>query len=131
MSPLSDMFKRETRLILQVLKGYRRLAPVKDVRLPITPNTAPINHVFWNYAFINLPNVSNVCFSLFCFLCIGELTVSTKVHAKLIDVTQLDRLVNNQGRVQALQLTLHNYNYYTHTEIYAPRSIEIKIVSSH
>ena len=37
--------------------------------------------------------------------------ISTKVHANLINVTQLDRLGDNQGLVQALQLPLDNYKH--------------------
>ena len=102
----------ESRLILQVLKGYRRLTPVRDVRLPITlPILRQLIRSFEttlssNYQ-IYLPTAMCVL-AFFAFLRIGELTVSTKVHANLIDVTQLDRLVDNKGRVQALQLTLHN-----------------------
>lgn len=45
------------------------------------------------------------------FLRNGKLTIFTKVHAILTNVTQLDRLGDNQCRVQALQLPLDNYKH--------------------
>ena len=33
------------------------------------------------------------------------------MHHDIINVSQLDRLVDAQGRIQVLQLTLHNYKH--------------------
>ena len=49
--------------------------------------------------------------AFFAFLRIGELTASRGNTTNIINVSQLDRLVDAQGRIQALQLTLHNYKY--------------------
>ena len=49
--------------------------------------------------------------AFFAFLRIGELTASRGNTTNIINLSQLDRLVDAQGRIQALQLTLHNYKH--------------------
>ena len=49
--------------------------------------------------------------AFFAFLRIGELTAPRGNITNIIDVSQLDRLADAQGRIQALQLTLHNYKH--------------------
>ena len=47
--------------------------------------------------------------AFFAFLRIGELTASRGNTTNIINLSQLDRLVDAQGRIQALEITLHNY----------------------
>ena len=49
--------------------------------------------------------------AFFAFLRIGGLTASRGNTTNIINLSQLDRLVDAQGRIQALQLTLHNYKH--------------------
>ena len=56
----------ETAIICQILKGYRRLAPIRDVRLPIT-----------------LPILRQLV-AFFSFLRIGEITVNESDQSNLI-----------------------------------------------
>lgn len=105
----------ETAIIIQLLKGYRKLAPVRDVRLPIT---LPIlRQVVQSFEFTTSSAyqkrmLSALCsLAFFAFLRIGELTTSTGHHNNLIMLSQLDRLLDRQGKVQALQLSLCQYKH--------------------
>ena len=102
-------------LIVQVLKGYRELAPVNDVRLPITlpllrQSISAFNHTISSRYQILL--MSAMCaIAFFAFLRIGEITASRSDATNLIDITQLDRLVDDRGITRALQLTICNYKH--------------------
>ena len=102
-------------LIVQVLKGYRKLAPVNDVRLPITLPVlrqliSAFDHTISSRYQILLK--SAMCaIAFFAFLRIGEITASRSEATNLIDVTQLDRLVDDRGISRALQLTICNYKH--------------------
>ena len=102
-------------LIVQVLKGYRKLAPVNDVRLPITLPVlrqliSAFDHTISSRYQILL--MSAMCaIAFFAFLRIGEITASRSEATNLIDITQLDRLVDDRGISRALQLTICNYKH--------------------
>ena len=49
--------------------------------------------------------------AFFAFLRIGELIITTSQHVNIIKITQLDRLVDKQGTVKALQLSLFQYKH--------------------
>ena len=49
--------------------------------------------------------------AFFAFLGIGEITASRSDATNLIDITQLDRLVDDRGISRALQLTICNYKH--------------------
>lgn len=105
----------ETSIIIQLLKGYRKLAPVRDVRLPIT--LPLLRQVIQSLEFTTSSAyqkrlLSALCsLAFFSFLRIGELTTSTGQHDNLIMLSQLDRLIDRQGKVQALQLSLYQYKH--------------------
>ena len=105
----------ETPLIIQILKGYRKLTPVNDVRLPITlPVLRNLIRAFEHSLSSHYQSrlMSAMCaLAFFAFLRIGELTASRGNTTNIINLSQLDRLVDAQGRIQALQLTLHNYKH--------------------
>ena len=50
-------------------------------------------------------------FSLFAFLCIGEITINSSDHRNLIMLPQLERLLNSHGQVTALQLAISKYKH--------------------
>ena len=105
----------EAPLIIQILKGYRKLTPVNDIRLPITlPVLRNLIRAFEHSLSSHYQSrlMSAMCaLAFFAFLRIGELTASRGNPANIINLSQLDRLVDAQGRLQALQLTLHNYKH--------------------
>ena len=102
-------------LIVQILKGYRKLAPVNDVRLPITLPVlrqliSTFDHTISSRYQILL--MSAMCaIAFFAFLRIGKITASHSEATNLIDITQLDRLVDDRGISRALQLTICNYKH--------------------
>ena len=105
----------ETPLIIQILKGYRKLTPVNDVRLPITlPVLRNLIRAFEHSLSSHYQSrlMSAMCaLAFFAFLRIGELTASRGNTTNIINVSQLDQLVDAQVRIQALQLNLHNYKH--------------------
>lgn len=56
-------------------------------------------------------DVCHVLFSFYAFLRVGEISTTTGPCNNLIHVTQLDRLVDKQGNVKALQLSLCQYKH--------------------
>ena len=105
----------ETVIIRQIIKGYRKLVPAHDVRLPITlPILQQVINSFTHttataYQSKLLSAMSSLAF--FAFLRIGEITFNTNDHSNLIHVTQLERLVDSQQQVKALQLTIFKYKH--------------------
>lgn len=105
----------ETAIIRQILKGYRKLAPSHDVRLPITLPIltrliASFQHTTESAYQLHL--LSAMCsLAFFAFLRIGEITINSSNHSNLIMLPQLERLVNRQGQVTALQLTIVKYKH--------------------
>ena len=102
-------------LIIQILKGYRKLTPVNDVRLPITLSVLrnlirAFEHSLSSHYQSHLMSAMRAL-AFFAFLRIGELTASRGNTTNIINLSQLDRLVDVQGQIQALQLTLHNYKH--------------------
>jgi len=49
--------------------------------------------------------------AFFAFLRICEITINSSDHSNLIMLPQLERLVNSQGQVTALQLTISKYKH--------------------
>ena len=102
-------------IINQLLKGYRKLAPTRDIRLPITlpilnKLLGSFQHTVSSAYQIHL--LSAMCaIAFFAFLRIGEITTTSGESTNLIRITQLDRLVDKKGNVKALQLTLINYKH--------------------
>lgn len=102
-------------IINQLLKGYRKLAPTRDIRLPITlpilnKLLGSFQHTVSSAYQIHL--LSAMCaIAFFAFLRIGEITTTYSESTNLIKITQLDRLVDKKGNVKALQLTLINYKH--------------------
>jgi len=96
----------ETALIHQILKGYNKLTPVHDVRLPITlPILRQIIGSFQSttgsaYQLQMLTAMGSLAF--FAFLRVGEITVNGRDHPCLIKLPQLERLVNEKWQVTAL-----------------------------
>ena len=94
--------RTETALIRQILKGYSKLTPAHDVRLPITlPILRQIVASFQRttgsaYQFQMLTAMCSLAF--FAFLRIGEITVNGKDHNNLIRLSQLESLVNDKNR---------------------------------
>ena len=105
----------EATIIIQLLKGYRKLAPVRDVRLPITLPLLRqlIRSVDYTASSAYKKRLLSAMCSLafFAFLRIGELTITTSQHVNLIKITQLDRLVDKKGTVKALQRSLFQYKH--------------------
>ena len=105
----------ETPVIIQVLKGYRKLAPVSDVRLPITlPVLRQLVRAFDHSLSSQYQTflMSAMCaLAFFAFLRIGELTTSRGDNSNLIKISELDRLLDNQGITRAFQLTLISYKH--------------------
>ena len=70
----------ETAIIRQILKGYRKLAPVRDVRLPLTqPILRQLVASFQRTteSAYQLKMFSTMCYvAFFVFLRIGEITVN-------------------------------------------------------
>ena len=102
-------------IIVQILKGYRKLAPVRDVHLPITlPILHQLIQSFTHTATSSYQKclMSGRCsLALFAFLRIGEMTTTTGQQVNLINIMQLDRLVDKHGHVKALQLSLFQYKH--------------------
>ena len=92
-------------IIVQILKGYRKLAPVRDVRLPITlPILRQLIQSFTHTATPAYQKclMSGMCsLAFFAFLRMGEMTTTTgqKIQLCVINITQLDRLVDKHGHV--------------------------------
>jgi len=107
-------------IIVQILKGYRKLAPVRDVRLPITlPILRQLIQSFTHTATSAYQKclMSGMCsLAFFAFLRIGEMTTTTGQQVNLINITQLDRLVDKHGHVKALQLSLFQYKHSDPTQ---------------
>ena len=105
----------DTAIIRQLLKGYRKLAPPQDVRLPITlPILSRLIRAFKHTAVsaYQIYMLSAMCsLAFFAFLRIGEITVSSNDHNNLIMFPQLEQLVNGQRRVTALRLTISKYKH--------------------
>ena len=107
----------ETAIIRQILKGYRKLAPVRDVRLPITlpilrQLVASFQHT--TESAYQFKMFSAMCYiAFFAFLRIGEITVNGSDQSNLIRLNQLSRLMTTQGQVVALQLTIYKYKHST------------------
>lgn len=105
----------ETAIIRQLLKGYRKLAPSHDVRLPITLPIltrliASFEHT--TESAYQLHMLSAMCsLAFFAFLRIGEITVNSSNHSNLIMLPQLEQLLNRLGQVTALQLTISKYKH--------------------
>lgn len=105
----------ETAIIRQILKGYRKLAPVRDVRLPITlpilrQLVASFQHT--TESAYQFKMFSAMCYiAFFAFLRIGEITVNGSDQSNLIRLNQLSRLMTTQGQVVALQLTIYKYKH--------------------
>ena len=105
----------ETAIIRQIIKGYRKLVPAHDVRLPITlPILQQIISSFTHttataYQSKLLSAMSSLAF--FAFLRVGEITVNTTDHSNLIRFTQLERLLDSQQQVKALQITIFKYKH--------------------
>ena len=105
----------ETAIIHQILKGYRKLAPVRDVRLPITlPILRQLVTSFQHttesaYQFKMFSAMCSIAF--FAFLRIGEITVNGSDQSNLIRLNQHSRLMTTQGQVIALQLTIYKYKH--------------------
>ena len=56
--------------------------------------------------------LSAMCSSaFFAFLRIGEITINSSNHSNLIMLPQLEQLLNSQGQVTALQLTISKYKH--------------------
>ena len=105
----------ETALIRQILKGYSKLTPAQDVRLPITlPILSKIIASFQHTtgSAYQLQMLTAMCsLAFFAFLRIGEITVNGKDHNNLIRLPQLESLVNDKRQVIALQLTILQYKH--------------------
>ena len=105
----------ETALIRQILRGYSKLTPAHDVRLPITlPILRKIIASFQRTtgSAYQLQMLTAMCsLAFFAFLRIGEITVNGKDHNNLIRLPQLESLVNNKRQVIALQLTILHYKH--------------------
>ena len=104
----------ETVLIRQILKGYRKLAPSHYVRLSITlPILRRIIVSFQRTteSAYQLQILTAMCsLAFFAFLRFGEITVNGRDHSNLIMLPQLERLVNDNRQVTALQLSILNIN---------------------
>lgn len=105
----------ETVLIRQILKGYSKLAPAHDVRLPITlPILRRIIASFQRTteSAYQLQMLTAMCsLAFFAFLRVGEITVNGRDHSNLIMLPQLERLVNDNRQVTALQLSILKYKH--------------------
>ena len=81
----------ETPLIIQILKGYRKLTPVNDVRLPITlPVLRNLIRAFEHSLSSHYQSgfVSAMCaLAFFSFLRIGELTASRGNTTNIINAS--------------------------------------------
>ena len=90
----------EAAIINQLLKGYMKLAPTRDIRLPITLPTlnkllGSFQHTVSSAYQIHL--LSAMCaIAFFAFLRIGEITTTSGESTNLIRITQLDRLVDKK-----------------------------------
>ena len=105
----------ETALITQILKGYSKLTPAHEVRLPIT---LPIfKQIIASYqhttgSAYQLQMLTAMCsLAFFAFIRIGDITVNGKDHNNLIRLPQLESLVNDKRQVIALQLTILQYKH--------------------
>ena len=111
----------ETTIIIQLLKGYRKLAPVRDVRLPITlPLLRQLTRSFDYTASSAYQNrlLSAMCsLAFFAFLQIGELTITTSQHVNLVKITQLDRLVDKKGTAKAFNFLFFNISIATQVNL--------------
>ena len=108
----------ETAIIRQILKGYRKLAPVRDVlRFPITlpilrQFVASFQHT--TESAYQFKMFSAMCYiAFFAFLGIGEVTINGSDQSNLIRPNQLSRLMTTQGQVVTLQLTIYKYKHST------------------
>ena len=85
----------ETAIIRQILKGYRKLAPVRDVRLPIPilrQLVAAFQHT--KESACQLKMFSAECYiAFFAFIRIDEITVNGSDQSNLIRLNQLSRLM--------------------------------------
>ena len=87
----------ETAIIRQILKGYRKLAPVRDVRLPITlpilrQLVASFQHT--TESAYQFKMFSAMCYiAFFAFLRIGKITVNGSDQSNLIRLNQLSCLM--------------------------------------
>ena len=105
----------QTTLINQLLKGYRKLAPVRDIRLPIT--LPLLRQLIQSFQYTAASAYQKCLMSAMCslafyaFLRVGEISTTTGPCNNLIQITQLDRLVDKQGNVKALQLSLCQYKH--------------------
>ena len=95
----------ETTIIRQILKGYCKLAPLHDVHLPIT---LPV----LMQLIASFKHTTESAYQLhFPFLHIGEITIYSSNHSNLIMLSQLEQILNGQGLVTALQLTISKYKH--------------------
>ena len=88
-----------------------RLAMRKPITLPILKQIMQsFTHITATaYRSKLLSAMSSLAF--FAFLSIGEITVNTSDHSNLTSFTQLERLVDSQQQIKALQLTLFHYKH--------------------
>ena len=116
----------ETALICQILKGYNKLTPVHEVRLPITsPIFRQIIGSFQSTtgSAYQLQMLTAMCsLAFFAFLRIREITVNGTDHPNLIKLPRLECLVNEKGQVTALQLTILTYKHVQITQFPNRRS---------
>lgn len=101
--------------VLQLLRGYNKVGFRLDARLPIT---LPILHKL----FASSHRVSNCSYQIimfkamcalafFAFLRVGEMTMTSKNTASILQLRNLTKLVDSKNCVCGLKLTFGNYKH--------------------